>query len=124
MIFLIPVIGLILGIYATDWIFPAIESYAYAYSKYLAIAVLACMDSVFGGIAGHVEKKFDMAVFVTGFFGNSLLAVALTFIGQKLSLDLYLGAVLVFGNRMFVNFAIIRRYLLNKFKKQDNIIED
>ena len=27
----------------------------------------------------------------------------------------------VFGNRIFLNFAIIRRYLLNKFKKQDNI---
>ena len=82
------------------------------------------MDSVFGGIAGYVEKKFDMAVFISGFFGNSLLAVALTFIGEKLSLDLYLGAVLVFGNRMFINFTIIRRYLLNKFKKQDNIIND
>jgi len=122
MIFLIPIMGLILGVFAANFIFPSIESYAY--SKYLAIAVLACMDSVFGGVAGYVEKKFDMAVFVTGFFGNSLLAVALTFIGDKLSLDLYLGAVLVFGNRMFVNFAIIRRYLLNKFKKQDNIIED
>jgi len=122
MIFLIPIVGLILGIFAANFIFPNIETYTY--SKYLAIAVLACMDSVFGAVSGYVEKKFDMAVFVTGFFGNSLLAVALTFIGEKLSLDLYLGAVLVFGNRMFVNFAIIRRYLLNKFKKQDNIIED
>jgi len=124
MIFIIPILGLILGVLSTEFIFPAISNYAYAYSKYLAIAVLACLDSVFGGVAGYVEKKFDMAVFVTGFFGNSLLAVALTFIGQKLSLDLYLGAVLVFGNRMFINFAIIRRYLLNKFKKQDNIIEE
>jgi len=146
MIFLIPIVGLLLGIFTADFIFQAIESIiatsgdgtleknaasfvaqiiqTYAYSKYLAIAILACMDSVFGGIAGYVEKKFDLAVFVSGFFGNALLAVVLTFIGEKLNLDLYLAAVFVFGNRMFINFAIIRRYLLNKFKKQDNIIED
>jgi small basic protein len=41
--------------------------------------------------------------------------------GEKLGVDLYLAAILVFGNRMFLNFAIIRRYLLNKLKKQDNI---
>ncbi|MBQ7668103.1 MAG: small basic family protein [Clostridia bacterium] len=117
-----PLIGLILGIFVANFIFPSIESYTY--SKYLAIAVLACMDSVFGGIAGFAEKKFDLGVFVSGFFGNSLLAVLLTYMGEKLSLDLHLVAVLVFGNRMFLNFAIIRRYLLNKFKKQDKIIEE
>ena len=122
MMFIFPVVGLILGVFAANFIFPSIESYTY--SKYLAIAVLACMDSVFGGIAGYVEKKFDLSVFVSGFFGNSLLAVLLTYMGEKLSLDLHLVAVLVFGNRMFLNFAIIRRYLLNKFKKQDNIVEE
>ena len=146
MIALVPIIGLILGVFSADILFQAIESILttsgdgtvekitadfisktlqnYAYSKYLAIAILACIDSVFGGIAGYVEKKFDLAVFVTGFFGNALLAVILIYIGEKLSLDLYLAAVFVFGNRMFINFAIIRRYLLNKFKKQDNIVEE
>ena len=114
---MIPVIGLILGVVVAICM-PAID---YTYSKYLAIAVLACLDSVFGGCAGYVENKFDKGVFVSGFFGNALLAVLLTFMGEKLNLDLYLVAMLVFGNRMFTNFAIIRRYLLNKFKKQDNI---
>ena len=114
---MIPIIGLILGIAVAVYM-PAID---YAYSKYLAIAVLACMDSIFGGIAGMMEGKFNMSVFISGFFGNALLAVGLTYLGEKLSVDLYLAAVLVFGNRMFLNFAIIRRYLLNKFKKQDKI---
>ena len=114
---MVPIIGLILGIVVALFM-PAIN---YDYSKYLAITVLACLDSVFGGIAGFAEKKFDKDVFVSGFFGNALLAVLLTFIGEKLNLDLYLVAILVFGNRMFTNFAIIRRYLLNKFKKHDNI---
>jgi len=113
----IPVIGLIAGIVIALYM-PAID---YTYSKYLAIAVLACLDSVFGGIAALMEKRFDIRIFVSGFFGNALLAVALTFLGEKLSVDLYLAAVFVFGNRMFLNFAIIRRYLLNKFEKQDNI---
>lgn len=114
---MIPIIGLVSGIIVALFM-PAIN---YAYSKYLAIAVLACLDSVFGGLAGFVENKFDKDIFVSGFFGNALLAVALTYIGGKLNLDLYLVAILVFGNRMFTNFAIIRRYLLNKFKKHDNI---
>ena len=114
---LIPIIGLVLGV-VLALIVPPIN---YDYSKYLAIAVLACIDSVFGGVAGFVEGKFDKSIFVSGFFGNAVLAVALTYMGQKLNLDLYMVAMLVFGNRMFTNFAIIRRYLLNKFKKQDNI---
>jgi len=113
----IPVIGLVAGIILALYM-PAID---YTYSKYLAIAVLACLDSVFGGIAALMEKRFNIRIFVSGFFGNALLAVALTFLGEKLSVDLYLAAVFVFGNRMFLNFAIIRRYLLNKFEKQDNI---
>ena len=39
----------------------------------------------------------------------------------KVRKALYIVAILVFGNRMFTNFAIIRKYLLNKFKKHDNI---
>ena len=114
---LIPVIGLVAGIVLALYM-PALD---YTYSKYLAIAVLACLDSVFGGVAALMEKRFNIRIFISGFFGNALLAVALTFLGEKLSVDLYLAAVFVFGNRMFLNFAIIRRYLLNKFEKQDNI---
>ena len=114
---IIPAIGFLFGILLALYI-PAID---YSYSKYLAIAILACLDSVFGGIAALMEDRFDMRVFVSGFVGNALLAVGLTYLGEKLGLDLYLAAVFVFGNRIFLNFAIIRRYLLNKLKKQDNI---
>lgn len=114
---IIPIIGFLLGILLALYM-PAI---GYGYSKYLAIAILACLDSVFGGIAALMEDRFDIKVFTSGFAGNALLAVGLTYLGKKLELDLYLAAVFVFGNRIFLNFAIIRRYLLNKFKKQDNI---
>jgi len=100
-------IGVVMGIFLP-------YSIPLAYSKYMAVAILACLDSVFGGYAASVQGKFDMKIFISGFFGNALLAAGLAFIGDKLGADIYMAAVFAFGNRMFINFAIIRRYLLNK----------
>lgn len=118
MIFIIPLIGLILGVLIG--LFPQLNIPP-EYSKYMAVAILACLDSVFGGVAASMQGKFDMKIFVSGFFSNSLLAAGLAFIGDKLGADIYLAAVFAFGNRLFLNFAIIRRYLLNKYPKKDNI---
>lgn len=101
------VIGAIIGINA-----PIIP---YTYSGYLAIAIIAALDSVFGGIASTLNKKFDLKIFVTGFFGNAILAMLLTYLGQKLNVDIYLAAIVVFVGRMFNNLAMIRRYYLDKF---------
>ena len=43
---------------------------SYTYSSYLAIAVIAALDSVFGGIVAVIKKNFDLKIFATGFFGN------------------------------------------------------
>ena len=97
---------------------------SYTYSSYLAIAVIAALDSVFGGITSVVNKNFDLKIFITGFFGNAILAILLTILGQKLNVDIYLAAIVVFVGRMFVNLAIIRRYYidkwLNKFENLKN----
>ena len=61
-----------------------------------------------------LEKKFKMNVFLTGFFGNSLIAIFLVYIGTKLNLDLYLGAVIVFTGRLLNNFTVIRHEALGK----------
>ena len=118
MIIILPLIGLligvVIGVFVPYYIPPD-------YSKYMAVAILACLDSVFGGFAASMQGKFDMKIFVSGFFSNSLLAAGLAFIGDKLGADIYLAAVFAFGNRLFLNFAIIRRYLLNKYAKKDNI---
>ena len=82
--------------------------------KYVSIAVLAALDSVMGGIRAYMEDAFDTTIFITGFFTNSLLAAALAYFGDKLGLELYLAAVVVFGVRLFQNMGIIRRYLLKK----------
>lgn len=115
---IVPLLGLLAGI--TIGIFLP-YSIPYAYSKYMAVAILACLDSVFGGLAASMQGKFDMKVFISGFFGNAILAAGLAYIGDRLGADIYLAAVFAFGNRLFLNFAIIRRYLLNKYSKKDNI---
>ncbi|HEY3315579.1 MAG TPA: small basic family protein [Bacillota bacterium] len=82
------------------------------YARYLSIAVLAALDSVFGGLRAGLEGNFDTAVFVSGFFGNALLAAALTYIGDRLGVELYYAALFALGYRLFLNLGTIRRHLL------------
>ncbi len=101
------ILGAILGLNA-----PMIS---YTYSSYLAIAIIAALDSVFGGIASVIKKNFDLKIFVSGFFGNAILAILLTILGQKLNVDIYLAAIVVFVWRMFMNLGAIRRYYVEKW---------
>ena len=105
-------IGALIGMYA-----PMVS---YTYSGYLAIAIIAALDSVFGGINSLLKKNFDLKIFVTGFFGNAILSILLTILGQKLNVDIYLAAIVVFVGRMFNNFASIRRYYLEKWTNRKN----
>ena len=103
------ILGAIIGIHA-----PVIS---YTYSSYLAIAIIAALDTVFGGITSVLKKNFDLKIFLSGFFGNAILSIALTYLGQKLNVDIYLAAVVVFVGRMFTNLAIIRRFYVDKWTK-------
>ena len=107
------IIGALIGMYA-----PMVS---YTYSGYLAIAIIAALDSVFGRIVATLKKNFNLTIFVTGFFGNAILAILLTILGQKLNVDIYLAAIVVFVGRMFTNLAIIRRYYIDIIVKK---IED
>ena len=105
------VLGVILGM--------NLPTISYSYSGYLAIAIIAALDSVFGGITSVLKKNFDIKIFVSGFFGNAILAMLLTYLGEKLNVDIYLAAVIVFVGRMFTNLSIIRRYYIEKIAKKD-----
>ncbi len=107
------IIGAVLGL-----VMPMVS---YTYSGYLAIAIIAALDSVFGGILATIKKNFNLTIFITGFFGNAILAILLTLLGQKLNIDIYLAAIFVFVGRIFTNLAIIRRYYVDKIMKK---IED
>lgn len=107
----LPLIGLLIGILfglTTDFTVPP------AYANYLSIAVLAALDTLFGGLRAYLQNTFDIEVFVSGFFFNTLLAGGLAFLGVHLGIDLYLAAIFAFGVRLFNNIAIIRRHLINK----------
>lgn len=101
------ILGAIIGMNA-----PVIS---YTYSSYLAIAIIAALDTVFGGITSVLNKNFDLKIFLSGFFGNAILSIALTYLGERLNVDIYLAAVVVFVGRMFTNLAIIRRHYVDKW---------
>ncbi len=104
-------VGIILGVFA-----PTIS---YAYTDYLAISIVAALDSVFGGIVATLKNNFNFKVFVTGFFGNAILSILLTLLGNKLDVDIYLAAIVVFVGRMFNNLTIIRRHYLEKWEQTE-----
>ncbi len=85
-----------------------------AYSPYVAIVILALLDSVFGAISAATRKSFDLNTFISGFICNGILAALLTFMGKKLDVDLYLVALIVFGTRLFSNFSTMRRHYLTQ----------
>lgn len=112
---MIPFIGLIIGvIVGLIWKVNIPDKF----SPYISVAILACLDSVFGAIRSIISKNFQADIFISGFFGNAVLAAALAYLGDKLGVPIYLAAVIVFGGRVFDNFAIIRRLLLEKAKSR------
>ena len=81
-------------------------------SRYSAVAILAALDSVLGAVRAELDGVYDNRIFVSGFVVNAIVAVLLTFIGDRLGLDLYLVALITFGLRIFQNVALIRRHYL------------
>lgn len=109
----LPLLGLILGValgILTDIQIPAV------YEDYLSIAVLAALDTMFGGIRAQLQQVYDDKVFISGFFFNIILAAGLAFLGVHIGVDLYLAAIFAFGVRLFQNIAVIRRILLTKLE--------
>ena len=118
------VIAIIIGCLLGAIIGLSAPTISYTYSGYLAIAIVAALDSVFGGITSVLKGNFDFKVFITGFFGNAILSMLLTWLGVKLNVDIYLAAIVVFVGRMFTNLAIIRRYYIDKWSKKKEEIKN
>ncbi|WP_419572992.1 small basic family protein [Phascolarctobacterium succinatutens] len=100
-------LGLILGVYCPVRVPPE-------YARLLAVAVMAGMDAVLGGVRASLEGNYDTQVFISGFFINGILAAFLCYAGNLIGIDLYLVAVLIFGMRIFQNLGIIRRLYMGK----------
>lgn len=108
--FLMGILCVILGC-AVGSFMPTVS---YEYSKYLAIAIMAALDSIIGALSAKAQKKFDIYIFLSGFFVNAIIAIIFTMIGENLDVDIYLAAIFVFVYRIFNNLSVIRRYLIGK----------
>jgi small basic protein len=83
-----------------------------SYARYTAVALLAGLDSIFGAFKAYTAGTFEPRVFLTGLISNMALAGSLTFVGDKLGVDLSIAAIVAFGVRIFNNVAAIRRHYL------------
>ena len=82
------------------------------YARYTAVMILAALDSVLGALKAWLNGNFENKVFLSGFLVNTVLAGGLTYLGDKLGVELYFAAIVAFGVRIFDNIAVIRRHLL------------
>lgn len=110
MVYIAIILGCIIGAFIGNFA-PMIS---YTYSEYLAIAIVAALDTIFGGIVASINKNFNMGVFISGFLGNAILSILLAYLGSRLNVDIYLAAIFVFVGRIFYNLGVIRRYYLEK----------
>ena len=87
-----------------------------SYSKDIINLLPACGIDRVSAILGVKEKSSK--IFISGFFGNAILAAFLAYIGDRLGVPLYYAAIFTFGGRLFENFATIRRLLLFRTKQK------
>lgn len=85
---------------------------SFEFARYSGVAIVAALDSVLGAVRAELDGVYDNRIFVSGFITNAVVAVLLTFLGDRLGLDLYLVALVTFGPRIFQNLALIRRHFL------------
>lgn len=108
--------GLLVGVLVglnMPWTVPAILA------RYMAVSLLAGVDTALGGFRASLEGEFDIMIFGTGFIGNAILAAAFVYIGDVLGIELYLAAVVALGVRIFNNLGVIRRHVVSHWTGED-----
>ena len=105
---IILILACLLGVAVGLWV-PVIP---YEFAKYSAIAIVAAFDSIMGALNSVIKKTFSIKIFVSGFFVNIIIAIALTLLGDNLDANIFLAAIFVFVTRIFTNFSSIRRELI------------
>src|SRR5579872_258009 len=84
------------------------------YGAYLSNAALAGLDAVIGGVRAVQEGKFKNKVFISGFLVTVVLAVLLTWFGERIGMEIGLAAVFVFVYRIMQNLGFIRTLWLDR----------
>ena len=107
---MIAIIGLLVGIAIGIIWHPVVPLWL---EPYLPIAIVAALDSVFGGVRALIERRYDDRIFVVSFLSNIVIASFLVFLGDQLGVGAQMstGVVVVLAMRIFANAAAIRRLL-------------
>ena len=98
-------VGIVLGLFSPVTI-------PIGYARYTAVALLAGLDSIFGAFKAYIAGTYEPRVFLSGLVTNMAIAGGLTYVGDKLGVDLSLAAIVAFGVRIFNNIGSIRRHYL------------
>lgn len=110
-------LGIIIGIFAP-------LSIPIEFARYTAVGILGILDSILGAVRADLQSKYDSSIFISGLLFNMILAVLITFIGDRLGLDLYLAVLVVFTLRIFDNIATIRYSFLTRFLGRKRVQEE
>ncbi|MGX8797884.1 small basic family protein [Fusibacter sp. JL298sf-3] len=87
-------------------------------SLYLSVGLLAAIDSIIGALKATLQDRFDPVIFISGFVVNALLAIGLSYLGDKLGVPIYYAAIFVFGTRLFNNIGSIRHYTIDRYRQR------
>lgn len=98
------------------------------YTHYTAVVIIGLLDALFGAVRAEVTRdRYSVTIFLTGLLFNILLAVGITLLGDKLGLDLYLAATVVFTFRIFTNVGATRRALIERWmtrRKEEQALQE
>lgn len=111
------VIGIVIGFFAPLTI-------PLQFARYTAVGILGIFDSILGAAKSDLQQKYDPSIFISGLLLNMALAMGITYLGDRLGIDLYLAVIVVFILRMFSNIATIRYSFLTRFIGKKRVQEE
>lgn len=115
------IIGLAFGI-ALGIIAPL--SIPVEFARYTAVGILGILDSILGAIRADLQAKYNLTIFTSGLLFNMVLAGGITYLGDRLGLDLYLAVLVVFTLRIFANIGTIRYSFLTRYLGKKRVQEE
>lgn len=115
------IIGLLFGL-LLGYLFPVAIPVEYA--RYTAVGIIGILDALFGAFKANLKKEYNTTIFISGLFFNMILAMLITWLGDRLSLDLYLAVLIFFTFRIFNNIAVIRYSFLTRYLGKKRVEEE
>ena len=99
-------LGLVIGALIAFAVHPTVSQ---ELGRYVAMAVIAALDTSLGGVRAYLDHTFNDRIFVISFVTTTIPAIAIVWLGDQLGVDLVTAVVVVLGVRIFQNIAALRR---------------